>query len=43
MPAYAGVLGDDDIIAVLSWIKSQWPAEIRRRHDEMNARAAAAR
>lgn len=43
MPAYAGVLGDGDIIAVLSWIKSQWPAEIRRRHDEMNERAATAR
>jgi mono/diheme cytochrome c family protein len=43
MPAYAGVLGDDEIIAVLSWIKSQWPAEIRRRHDEMNERAATAR
>jgi mono/diheme cytochrome c family protein len=43
MPAYAGILTDDDIVAVLSWIKSQWPPELRRRHDEMNARAATAR
>jgi mono/diheme cytochrome c family protein len=43
MPAYAGILTDDEILAVLSWIKSKWSPELRRRHDEMNARAATAR
>lgn len=27
MPAYAGQLKDDDIVAVLAYIKSSWPAE----------------
>ncbi|WHZ12231.1 MAG: Cytochrome c family protein [Burkholderiaceae bacterium] len=36
MPIYDGVLSDDEIVAVLSWIKTQWPPEIRRRHDEIN-------
>lgn len=36
MPAYEGILSDDQIIAVLSFIKSQWPEDIRKRHDEMN-------
>ena len=36
MPAYEGVLSDDEIVAALSWIKSQWPASIRAKHDEMN-------
>lgn len=40
MPAYETVLSDDEIIAVLSYIKSKWPAEIRARHDEMNAQMA---
>ena len=38
MPGYDGVLNDAEIIAVLSFIKSRWPAEIRDRHDRMNAR-----
>ncbi len=29
MPAYAQVLSDEDITAVLAYIKSTWPAEIR--------------
>lgn len=37
MPAFEGVLSDDEIVAVLSYIKSRWPERIRRRHDEMNA------
>ncbi|MDJ0607359.1 MAG: c-type cytochrome [Kiloniellales bacterium] len=37
MPAYADVLSDDEIIAVLSYIKSRWPAEIQARHDRLNA------
>ncbi|AMO23538.1 c-type cytochrome [Ramlibacter tataouinensis] len=36
MPAYDGVLTDAQIVAALSFIKSQWPPEIRRRHDELN-------
>lgn len=35
MPIYEDVLDDDEIIAVLSYIKSTWPQEIRDRHDEM--------
>lgn len=40
MPAYEGVLTDAEIVAVLSYIKSTWPAEIRARHDDINRRAA---
>jgi mono/diheme cytochrome c family protein len=36
MPAYEGVLTDAEIVAVLSWIKAQWPVGIRAKHDEMN-------
>ncbi len=45
MPPYEGVLSDAEIIAVLSWIKAQWPTEVRHKHDQMNAQAhkAAAR
>lgn len=39
MPAYDGVLSDREIVAVLSYIKSTWPPEIRARHDGINARA----
>jgi mono/diheme cytochrome c family protein len=39
MPAYEGALSDDDIVAVLSWIKSQWPADIRAKHDQINQQA----
>lgn len=34
MPAYEAVLTDDEIVAVLSYIKSTWPQEIRAAHDE---------
>ena len=37
MGAYDGILSDDEIIAVLAYIKSTWPAQIQRRHDQMNA------
>lgn len=43
MPAYEGVLTDAEIVAVLSWIKSRWPGDIRRQHDEVNAAAQARR
>jgi mono/diheme cytochrome c family protein len=36
MPAYEGVLTDAEIIAVLSWIKSQWPADIRTQQEQVN-------
>lgn len=39
MPAYEGVLSDEEIVAVLSWIKSHWAPEIRERHDAINAQA----
>jgi mono/diheme cytochrome c family protein len=38
MPAFGGKLSDDEIWSVLTYIKSRWPAEIRRRHDAMNRR-----
>jgi mono/diheme cytochrome c family protein len=41
MPLYAGVLTDAEIVAVLSYIKANWPPDIRRRHDELNAAEAA--
>ncbi len=36
MPPFEGKLSDDDILAILSYIKSTWPAEIRRRQDAIN-------
>lgn len=39
MPAYADVLGDEAIVAVLSYIKSRWSKEIRARHDRINKAA----
>lgn len=34
MPAFVGVLPDDDIVAVLSYIKSTWPEDILKAHAE---------
>ena len=39
MPVYEGVLSDDEIIAVLSFIKSTWPDDLREHHDELNAQS----
>jgi len=39
MPAYAGRLSDEEIIAALSWINAQWPPELRARVERMNAEA----
>ncbi len=36
MPAFGGILSDADIIAALSYIKSRWREDMRRRHDELN-------
>lgn len=38
MPAYAARLSDAQIWAVLAWIRSTWPDEVRRRHDEIERR-----
>ncbi len=35
MPAFAGVLGDDDIRAVLAYIQSTWPFEVREQRKRM--------
>lgn len=39
MPAYAGILSDEEIVAVLAYIKSTWPSEIVELHDEVNRNA----
>lgn len=40
MPAYAGVLSDEDIVAVLSYIKATWPPDVRKLHDGLEAAQA---
>ena len=37
MPKFNELLSDLDVIAVLSHIKSQWPENMRWRHDQVNA------
>lgn len=39
MPAYRGILSDQEIIAVLAWIKAQWPAEIAAIQQDINRRS----
>ena len=34
MPAFEGIPSDEEIVAVLSYIKSTWPEEIVRIHNE---------
>lgn len=41
MPAFRGVLSDDEIGAVIAYIGSTWPPEIRRRRAERLGTAAA--
>jgi S-disulfanyl-L-cysteine oxidoreductase SoxD len=36
MPGFADALSDDDIWAVIAFLKSSWPAEIRAMHDRLN-------
>lgn len=38
MPGYQESLSDDEIVAVLSYIKSTWPGKVRQRHDLLNRR-----
>ncbi|HUR89164.1 MAG TPA: cytochrome c [Ramlibacter sp.] len=37
MPAFDGALSDAQIVAVLSFIKAQWPEKYRRAQEEVNA------
>jgi len=37
------VLSDAEIVAALSWIKAQWPADIRAKHDAFNRGVPSAR
>jgi mono/diheme cytochrome c family protein len=39
MPAFADVLSDAEIAAVLAYIKSTWPPDIRERQERINAQA----
>ncbi len=39
MPAYAGKITDKEIWAVLAYIKSRWPENIRKRQDEITRRS----
>ncbi|WP_349358775.1 cytochrome c [Stappia sp.] len=39
MPAYEGQLSDAEIVAVLSFIKSTWPDDIRAGHDRLTAQS----
>ena len=41
MPAFAGVLSDDEIRAALAYIKSRWPTPIRDRQAEISRRSRA--
>jgi hypothetical protein len=36
MSAFAGVLSDEEIWAVLAYIKNSWPEKIRKAQDEVN-------
>lgn len=37
MPVYEDILTDEEIIAVMSFIKSTWPEDVKARHDQINA------
>ena len=40
MPGFGDVMSDEEIRAVLEYIKSTWPQNIQRRHDLLNGRKA---
>lgn len=42
MPAYDDILGDREIWAVIAYIRSTWPPEVRRAHADLSRRAEAA-
>ena len=37
MPVYDGIINDQEIVAVLSYIKSTWPTDVREIHDKINS------
>jgi mono/diheme cytochrome c family protein len=39
MPGFANILSDNDIWAVLAYIKSTWPTDIRSAQEQVNAQA----
>jgi mono/diheme cytochrome c family protein len=39
MPVYEGKLSDEEIWAVLAYIKSRWPEKIQQRQENLNGRA----
>lgn len=39
MPAYAGILSDEEIVAVLAYIKSTWSPDVQRLQQEANRQA----
>jgi mono/diheme cytochrome c family protein len=43
MPAFAPILSDDEIWAVLAFIKSRWPEAIRNRQKDIDARYRSSR
>jgi mono/diheme cytochrome c family protein len=40
MPAFAGVLADDEIAAALAYIKSRWPADVRARQAHIDKQSS---
>ena len=41
MPAFEGVLSDAEILAVLAWVKAQWPTDTRSKQEQINTEHAA--
>jgi mono/diheme cytochrome c family protein len=39
MPAFVGILSDEEIAAVLAYIQSTWPPDIRAHHTRINEQA----
>lgn len=39
MGGFAGVLTEEEMLAVLAYIKSRWPAEVIARHNQINSQA----
>jgi mono/diheme cytochrome c family protein len=37
MPAFGGSLSDDEIVAILAFIKSRWPADIQARQERISS------
>lgn len=36
MPKFKGIINDSELVAILSYIKSTWPNDIRQSHDQVN-------